>query len=209
MPTQNLNLPNVLTGLRIVLIPVFAYFFLRGQYDLALLVFLIAGMTDLVDGTIARFLKERTRLGAILDPAADKLLMTTSYTILTIRGFIPLWLTVLVILRDLYIVIGVGILKKLKRSLYFRPIWLSKANTGFQLLLVLMGFLLAYLLQGSDWLTGLQLETFQQLFRLCIYVVAFFTLASGIGYTKMGLDILRGKRDYVDLSYQEGKNHRQ
>src|SRR5262245_24837039 len=118
---QIFNLPNSLTLLRILLLPVFTYFFLSGDYRIALIIFVVTGMTDVIDGFLARALQKKTTLGAVLDPAADKLLMLVTFIVLAMRDLVPGWLSALVILRDLVIVLGTLVLKRLKKKLYFKP----------------------------------------------------------------------------------------
>ena len=193
------NLPNSLTLLRILLIPVFSYFFLIGQYRLAILVFAITGFTDIVDGSLARWLKKKTTLGAVLDPAADKLLMLVSFILLSLRGIVPLYLTLLVIFRDLWIIGGLFFLKRHKRKLYFKPTRISKANTFFQLATVFFGFLAALVLsKGEVWLVGKEAMTFRIL-QILVFIAAGMTILSGIQYTRIGWMILKGNRDYADL----------
>ena len=105
-----MNIPNFLTLFRIILVPAFVIFLIQSEYDKALIVFVVAGLTDALDGTLARLLKCQTILGAYLDPIADKLLLVTSYATLAILGIIPAWLSVLVISRDIIILIGIAII---------------------------------------------------------------------------------------------------
>lgn len=132
---KNLTLANQLTILRIVLIPAFVLLVVYGYLGAALLVFMIAGLTDLLDGLIARAAGQRTSLGAWLDPMADKLLLVTTFVVLTLPGIplvnhLPLWLTVLVISRDVVIVGVVAIVNLAIGPRTFRPSWLGKATTA-------------------------------------------------------------------------------
>lgn len=83
------NLPNSLTLLRFALVPVFTYYFLNGSYRIALIVFVVTGMTDVIDGYLARKLQKKTALGSVLDPAADKLLMFVTFIVLAMRSLVP------------------------------------------------------------------------------------------------------------------------
>ncbi|MCX5833093.1 MAG: CDP-alcohol phosphatidyltransferase family protein, partial [Deltaproteobacteria bacterium] len=94
------NIPNLLTLLRILLVPVFVILLIQGLFLKALLVFVVAGLTDAMDGFIARVLHQKTVLGLYLDPLADKALIITSFVTLSVMGLIPPWLAVLVISRD-------------------------------------------------------------------------------------------------------------
>ena len=134
MPIELLTLANQLTLLRIVLVPVFALCMLYGLPGWALLVFTVAGVTDLFDGLIARLSGRPTTIGAWLDPMADKLLLVTMFVMLTMPGMglanrLPLWLTVLVISRDLGIVLTVAIVNLAVARRTFRPSLLGKATT--------------------------------------------------------------------------------
>src|SRR4030042_5482759 len=102
-----MNLPNLLTLTRVLLIPVFVIFILDHSYLYALITFAIAGITDGVDGLLARLTRQKTELGAYLDPIADKLLIVSAYITLAIIEIIPSWLAVIVITRDVIIMLGI------------------------------------------------------------------------------------------------------
>lgn len=129
-----LTAANQLTFLRLLLVPVFALCMLYGMPGWALLTFLVAGVTDLFDGVIARRSGQSTTLGAWLDPMADKLLLTTMFVMLTLPGLglvarLPLWLTVVVLSRDIAIVLTVAIVNLAVAPRTFRPTLLGKATT--------------------------------------------------------------------------------
>ena len=128
-----MNLPNALTLIRILLIPLFLYEVLKGQFTFAAAVYLAAAFTDALDGAIARMFQMQTALGAFLDPVADKLLVTTSYLSLAFLKLIPLWLVITVISRDVIIVAGSMAVYFLKESLEIRPHPVSKITTFFQI----------------------------------------------------------------------------
>jgi cardiolipin synthase len=132
---KNLTLANQLTILRIALTPAFVLLVVYGYLGAALLVFAVAGLTDALDGLIARRADQRTSLGAWLDPMADKLLLVTTFVVLTLPGIpltnhLPLWLTVLVISRDVVIVGVVAIINLAVGPRTFRPSFLGKATTA-------------------------------------------------------------------------------
>ena len=132
---EHLTLANQLTVLRIMLIPVFVLLVVYGFLGWALVVFLIAGITDALDGLIARWTDQRTSLGAWLDPMADKLLLVTTFIVLTLPGVpltnhIPLWLTVFVISRDVVIVAVVAIVSLAAGPRTFKPSMLGKLATA-------------------------------------------------------------------------------
>jgi cardiolipin synthase len=132
---RNLTVANQLTILRIVLIPAFVLLVVYGRLGAALLVFVTAGVTDALDGLIARLAGQRTSLGAWLDPMADKLLLVTTFVVLTLPGIpltnhLPLWLTVLVISRDVVIVAVVSIVNLAVGPRTFKPSLLGKMTTA-------------------------------------------------------------------------------
>jgi cardiolipin synthase len=132
---KNLTIANQLTILRIVLIPAFVLLVVYGRLGAALLVFVTAGVTDALDGIIARRAGQRTSLGAWLDPMADKLLLVTTFVVLTLpevplTNHLPLWLTVIVISRDVVIIGVVAIVNLALGPRTFRPSMLGKATTA-------------------------------------------------------------------------------
>ncbi len=134
-----LNLPNFITLLRIGAIPIFLILLVDERYTEALIVFILAGITDSLDGLLARWLDARTTLGAFIDPLADKLLLVSSFVILAFLGDIPRWLAVLVIMRDVIILIGYSVLFFVTgHAIEVRPTLIGKASTFFQLLTVSM-----------------------------------------------------------------------
>lgn len=175
---MNLTLPNLLSLLRMGLIPLFVISVLDGRPGRALIVFAIAGVTDALDGFIARFWNQRSVLGAYLDPAADKLLLVTSYVVLAIpnlhREFvIPAWVTALVITRDVVIVVVALILYLASGVTRFPPSPISKVNTAVQVATIIV-VLLAGVIEGLDLVaTG------------AVYLVAALTLLSGIDYIRL------------------------
>lgn len=132
-----LNLPNLITLLRIGAIPLFLILLTDKQYTEALIIFAIAGATDSLDGAIARLTNSRTTLGSYIDPLADKLLLVSSFLILTYLGFIPHWLAIMVISRDVIILVGFLVLFMITgRAIVIRPTFVGKACTFLQLLTV-------------------------------------------------------------------------
>jgi len=169
-----MGLANWLTTLRILLIPVFVTLLVYRRPGPALGVFCLASLTDLLDGWIARGGHGRqTRLGAFLDPVADKLLLTSAYVTLTYLRILPFWLTAIVVSRDLIISVGVLVIHVAGGSVHPTPSWLGKASTALQMVTVLV----AMLLQGGDSPTVL---------RAFAYATAAFTIASGLQYIVQG-----------------------
>lgn len=126
-----LNVPNFLTGLRIAAIPVFVALFLQGRMGAALAVFVGAMVTDVLDGIAARALRQFTRLGAMLDPLADKAMGLAALVLLTWSRRLPHWLLVLVVLREVAIFTAIGLLDRTGRSYSIRPSRFGKYSTFF------------------------------------------------------------------------------
>jgi cardiolipin synthase len=135
-----LTIPNLITLFRIILTPLFIIFLIQGNYRKALVVFVLAGVSDMADGLIARTWQQKSRLGSYLDPLADKLLMAASFVTLSIYHQIPSWLTVVVLSRDVVLAMGVVIFRLADIPLVVRPSLAGKWTTTFQLITV--GFVL-------------------------------------------------------------------
>ena len=130
-----LNLPNFLTLIRILTIPFFLIALAYRRYWEALLIFGLGGFTDFLDGFAARWMKQETRLGAYLDPVADKLLVFSSYVMLGSIKALPPWFVVIVVMRDIFIVLGFGIIYYLtEEKLEARPTYIGKSSTLLQLI---------------------------------------------------------------------------
>lgn len=139
-----LNLPNLLTVTRILTIPGFLILLLNGYTSWALALFVAGGITDALDGAIARLTNTKTELGAILDPLADKLLLLSSFCVLAVMSRVPSWLVVLVVMRDVILLAGYFTLFVVSgERMAVRPSVIGKATTFFQLAsvtVVLLGF---------------------------------------------------------------------
>ncbi len=131
-----INIANGLTAVRILLLPLFAWLLISGQPRQAIVVFVACGISDGLDGLLARWLHQRTLIGAYLDPIADKLLIATAFIVLAIVHIIPTWLTVLVISRDIFILIGCFLYLMLLDDAEIYPTRFSKLNTFVQILTV-------------------------------------------------------------------------
>jgi cardiolipin synthase len=179
-----LNLPNFLTLIRIVAIPLFLALLASRLYLDALFVFIVSGVTDFLDGAVARITHQETPLGAYLDPVADKLLVMSSYVMLGLIGEIPPWLVVLVVSRDVIILIGYGMIYFLiGERLEVQPTLISKLNTLLQLLTV--GVVLFFLHEPKlldPWLDD-----------ALIYATAGTTVISGFQYIYRGLVWLQNR----------------
>ena len=174
-----ISIPNILTILRILLTPLFIILLLRNQLTSALLVFSLAGISDALDGFIARYFNLRTELGAYLDPTADKLLLTSAYICLAVLGVIPSWLTVIVITRDVVIVLGIAILTITEKKYEVKPSIISKLTTAAQIATVFI-ILLKPTFAGFD------------IARSQLYwITAVLTTLSGLHYIYVGMHILQ------------------
>ncbi len=174
-----INIPNSLTLLRVLLTPLFAICLIKQVLDVGLLVFGVAAVTDGLDGLVARLFRQKTALGAYLDPAADKLLLATAFVTLAIQGLIPSWLTVIVMTRDVLILFGVALLNIMGKQFEARPSMLSKITTVAQLLTV------------SSVLAQIQLPRMAQLHAPLFWFTAAMTTLSGLQYIYRGLSILQ------------------
>jgi cardiolipin synthase len=170
------NIPNLLTALRLAASPALVALLWRGHDYAALIVFVIAGATDALDGYLAKRFNLQSRFGRYMDPAADKLLMLTSFIALMVLGVTPIWLTALVITRDAAIVIGIGLAHLWALPVRATPSFLGKVSTAVQVSYV--GLML--LLLTFDIHARLLISTAE-------IAVAAFTLASGLGYAQIWL----------------------
>jgi cardiolipin synthase (CMP-forming) len=157
---KSLTIPNLITLIRILLTPIFIICLIQGYYHKALAIFVLAGLSDLADGLIARAWHQRSRLGSYLDPLADKVLMVASFLTLSIYREIPAWLTVLVLSRDVILGLGFVIFRLADIPLVVRPTLAGKWTTTFQVItvfLVLVGKIWpipASVLMVFFWVTG-------------------------------------------------------
>ena len=126
------HLPNTLTATRLLAAPAIAFLLLQGLFEAAFAVFVLAGLSDAVDGYLAKWLAADSRFGVYLDPAADKLLMLVSFLTLTKLGVTPLWLTLIVIARDAAIVAGIALARSLALPIQIAPLPVGKASTAVQ-----------------------------------------------------------------------------
>jgi cardiolipin synthase len=181
MSSRIVTVPNALTVFRMVLIPVFVSLLFYQRFILALAVFVLAGVTDGLDGLLARRFDQRSQLGTILDPIADKLMLVTSFVVLSMRTVfpqplpthlpVPFWVTVAVISRDVFILVGAAAINIVTGFRGFRPSWLGKINTFVQITAIAAIIFAASVPQGS----GYYLPT--------IYTTVFaFAVLSGAHY---------------------------
>jgi cardiolipin synthase len=129
------NLPNALTLLRILSIPLLVTTLIYGMHRAALLVFVLAAVTDALDGLIARLANMQTPLGQFLDPLADKFLLVTSYILFAVYGWVPAWLAIIIISRDLIVVVGWFLIYMIHRVTLTKPSIMGKSAIAMQLVL--------------------------------------------------------------------------
>lgn len=178
------QIPNFLSLFRLICAPVTGWLILRNRLEAALFLSCGAGVTDLIDGYIARRLGATSKVGTYLDPAADKLLLVIAFVSLGIIGLIPAWLIVLVIVRDLVIVVGVALLWKFRGLTEFTPLLSGKLSTAFQIftvLAVLVGT--AFPFQGAAVMR-----------EAGIAGTLLFTVVSGLNYVRKGISMASQKR---------------
>ena len=202
MSSQIVTLPNLLTVVRLVLIPVFVTALYYQRFAWALFIFVVAGVTDGLDGLLARRFGWGSTLGRILDPIADKLLLVTSFVTLSLPSIfahaelpphrhqpVPFWVTAAVISRDVFIVVGAAAINVVTGFRGFRPSWLGKANTVVQI--VAVGVIL----------TAAQFPVLQGWLLRTVYTTVFsFAVISGIHYVFWVSKLLnedRASRDAV------------
>ena len=138
-----MNLPNFFSIVRIVLIIPFTFLLIHKQFGWAFTIFLLASASDVLDGLLARMLRQRTPLGAFLDPAADKMLIVTAFLTLAFLKLLPVWLVVVVMGRDLMICLGLFILSRASISVEIKPSFAGKITTALQLSAVILTLLVA------------------------------------------------------------------
>jgi len=193
MSSRIVTVPNMLTVFRMVLIPVFVTMLFYQRFILALAVFVCAGLTDGLDGLLARRFDQRSQLGTVLDPIADKLMMVTAFIVLSMRGIfpqpvpshlpVPFWVTIAVISRDVFIIVGAAAINIMTGFRGFRPSWLGKVNTTVQIVAIAAIMFAA----SFPYYTGYYLPT--------VYATVFtFAILSGLHYIFFASKLLNEDR---------------
>jgi cardiolipin synthase len=193
MSSRILTVPNMLTVFRMVLIPVFVTLLFYQRFELALAVFVIAGLTDGLDGLLARRFDQQSQLGTILDPIADKLMLVTAFIVLSMRSVfpqplpghlpVPFWVTIAVISRDIFIIVGAAAINITTGFRGFRPSWLGKFNTIVQV----VGIAAIMFAASVPMYTGYYLPT--------VYVTVFtLAILSGLHYIFFASKLLNEDR---------------
>ncbi len=164
-------IPNILSVMRILIVPPAVAALAADRYRTAFVLILAAGATDALDGYLARRFTWTSRLGSILDPLADKLLVISAFVSLSWLGYVPVWLTVVVLGRDVVIVSGAVAYRKLFGAYDMTPTLISKANSGLQI-----GYILLVVLQLAKFaVPGWLVQT-------VLWLVVATTLVSGVHY---------------------------
>ena len=166
-----MNLPNFITLARLLSVPLAVWLILEGALTAAFWTFVAAGVSDAIDGFIAKRFDTRTEIGALLDPIADKSLLVSVYVTLGIAGYLPAWLVILVVFRDFLIVGGFLLVRAMSQAMRSEPLIVSKLNTALQI--ALAGVTLGHL--------GLRIDLGWTM-EILVYCVAATTLVSGAGY---------------------------
>lgn len=182
--TQAINLPNIISILRFFITFYFIYAVYQGRMRLALYLFLIQGISDLLDGFIARVMNWKTELGAYLDPIADKTMLVAAFVMLYIVGIIPLWLTALVLGRDIVIAGGYLVLYRYANNIRPRPTIFGKITTVLQIATIV------YVL----WSWSIPGSTLKEYTPVLFIVTGLSTVISGTHYVIGGFKTLKKSR---------------
>lgn len=172
-----LNIPNALTITRIIIIPIFITSIIYKRYDYALFLFITAALTDTFDGLFARLKNQKTALGTFLDPLADKFLLVSSFIVFSIYGWIPKWLTITVISRDVIIITGWFLLYLITGMSHVQPSILGKATIWLQSLLI------AYIL------FDINLPILPDMPYFFLWATSGITILSGLHYIYKGFKL--------------------
>ena len=175
-----MNIPNLITLLRIMLVPVIVILLIQGSFFHALIVFIVASLSDALDGFLARVLKQQTVLGAYLDPIADKALLASSFVTLSVLHVIPSWLAVIVISRDFIILLGILVLSIMSINVEIRPAFVSKITTAMQLITVLLVLSIPCF----------HIEINEMWIQAAYWITAVLTILSGLDYIMRGMELI-------------------
>lgn len=172
-----LNIPNTITVTRVVIIPIFITTVIYKLYDYSFLLFVTAAITDMLDGLFARLTNQKTVLGTFLDPLADKFLLVTSFIVLSYYRWIPGWLTIIVISRDIIVITGWFILYLVSGISKVEPSILGKITIWIQSLFI------AYVL------LNINLSLSREIPEILLWTTSIVTIFSGIHYIYKGLKL--------------------
>jgi cardiolipin synthase len=176
-----MTIPNLITILRLLLVPLVVLMINEAQWAAAFALFALAGISDAVDGFIARRFDMRTEFGAYIDPLADKALLVSIYITLSVVGVLPSWIAIVVVSRDLMILAAILVSRLMERPMEIRPLYVSKLNTAAQI--AFAGLVLAAMAFGSDsgWVLWFGM-----------WLVAALTVISGVSYLTRWLRHMAG-----------------
>jgi cardiolipin synthase (CMP-forming) len=166
-----MTIPNLITTIRIILTPIFVIYIINDKLISGLIVLVISGLSDGIDGLVARLFNQKSKLGAYLDPLADKIILISAFITLSIRHMLPAWLTVMVISRDILILMGISIMFLNGMKINIKPAISSKITTCLQ-------FITLILILAKDYLAG-----FGNYYPFLFYLTALFTTVSFLQYT--------------------------
>ena len=169
-------IPNIITLIRIALVVPIGWLMWEDRYPEACALMVVAGVSDALDGYLARRFNWMTKLGATLDPLADKLLVAVVFIVFTLQGLIPLWIALIVLVRDFVIVAGATVYKVLYEEIKIAPTFLSKANTAMQLVTLIL-LMVAELEVGQ-----LSVLSINFAHPWCFYALAILGVSSGVDY---------------------------
>jgi cardiolipin synthase len=173
-----MTIPNLITAIRILLAPVFVIYLINSQFLAALIVFLACAVSDGLDGALARVFNQKSKLGAYMDPLADKLVLVAAFVALSIIGILPPWLAVTVIARDMMILLGILVLFLNRLDVIIKPSFLSKVTTWAQFVTVLIVLSESYL------------PAVTTLYPYIYYLTGLLTISSGLHYMYSGLKMI-------------------
>ena len=175
-----MNLPNIITISRLLLTPYIVWLILSESYYLGFVFFLLSGLSDALDGFIAKRFNQETILGSYLDPIADKFLIVSSIVLLGYNGYVPIWLIIIIVSRDIAIFGAVIISWMLGTNLRIEPLIISKINTFLQIFYIVITFLV--ILNNQ-----LLIELTTSIHGITTYLIAISTILSWISYLKVWL----------------------
>ena len=179
IPRFSINIPNTLTILRILLAPTFVIVLLRHQYLYALIIFAVAGISDGLDGFIAKHYNQRTVLGAFLDPIADKVLILSAYICMAFLQIVPNWIAVIILSRDIIIALGVAVFGIFNVRFQVKPSLISKITTCLQIATIMV-----VLFDPAP-------HAIAMVKSILYWATAGFTVVSGLHYIYSGVSMLQ------------------
>ena len=185
---KDIGVANLMTIFRIICIPIFIFFFALKQYGVALVIFSLAAYTDLIDGTVARLRKEKSELGAMLDPFADKGLMLATFIALAIAEVVPIWFIYIILIRDIIVVSGWILFKIRKYDIKITAIWSSKIATLLEILTGVIALVYLTYPASTIWVYPVG-----DLVYGSVLITSVLILIATMQYLKRGLEMLESR----------------